>query len=103
VFTWGDDDAVRFWDAIRGTELFAIHHKDHMSNATPSADGLRLLTSAASGARLWDLSVNDSITSTQRILALEVKSATATDGTDDYRVLTNDEWQEKRRQYQALR
>ncbi len=104
LLTWSGDWTSRIWDAENGIELRRFPHDRAVLGARLfSAESFLLTWSADGTARLFDLTVDYSVPIDERILDLEIRTATEMDERGEIRRLTAEEQDGKRQELEKLR
>ncbi len=98
-------NTASLWDVTKSEPVIVFKHDNYVLGAEFSRDASRVLTWDDKTARLWD--VTDSLgflTPTERVLELEVRSATTLDGNLELRPLNEVEWRKKAssKEYKAI-
>lgn len=106
VLTWSGDGTAQLWAVGPGNEnpIWSFPLNANVKGAVFSEDSSRVLTWSDDGtARLWSISAKPPMPASQRILEMEVLTATTPYGLGTMRALSLDEWKTKTRALDALR
>jgi WD40 repeat protein len=94
VLAWSRDGAVKLWDVTKPEPLQVWKHDRPVVGAVFTRDESRVLAWSDDGVvKLWDAALRDvNLTPTERILELEVRSATRLDLAGQLVRLKSPEW-----------
>src|SRR5262249_50019113 len=105
----GSDGNVRLWAVGQNEPIETFRHEKWAKGAAFSRDESRILTwggnplQGEGSARLWSISLDESISPDERILDYRVRSATTLQGSVDIRTLTFNAWMAEKRALEAIR
>ena len=106
LLTWSEDGIARLWAVSPGSKepLQSFEHKGSVTGAVFSKDESRVLMWSRDGsARLWTSPHEPAIPVAERILKLEVLTASTMYGGRELRPLSVDAWRAKKTELDALR